>query len=195
MPHRAKDPVQAACAMVTALQTWITREFDVFDPVVLTVGTFHAGTQQNIIPETARFEATVRSFSPEALERLKEGTVRVCEAVAAAHRVTAEAEFGELYPVTVNDPQEVGFVARTVAELLGEERFEQLERPMTGSEDFSRVVAEIPGAMVFLGAAPPGADLAGAPYNHSPLAVFDEAVLADGAALYARLALDRCDLK
>lgn len=61
-PHRAKDPVAAISEMVTALQTMITRRFDVFDPVVLTVGTLRAGTRHNVIPETASFEATVRTF-------------------------------------------------------------------------------------------------------------------------------------
>src|SRR5438477_9900537 len=65
-PHRAKDPIPAACEMVTALQTMTTRRFDVFDPVVVTIGAFHAGTVHNVIPDTAYFEATLRSFSGEA---------------------------------------------------------------------------------------------------------------------------------
>ncbi|NLU69337.1 M20 family metallopeptidase [Streptomyces sp. HNM0574] len=191
MPHRAKDPVQPACEMVTALQAWITRTFDVFDPVVLSVGTFHAGTQQNVIPETATFEATVRSFSPRAQALVKDGTVRVCEGIAAAYGVRAEARFDELYPVTVNDEAEAAYVARTVAELHGEERFEPMAQPLSGSEDFSRVLDGVPGAMVVLGAAPEGADPDTSPNNHSPYAAFDDGVLADGAALYARLAADR----
>ncbi|MCT9087271.1 M20 family metallopeptidase [Streptomyces sp. ASQP_92] len=190
MPHRAKDPVQAACEMVTALQTWITRGFDVFDPVVLSVGTFHAGTQHNIIPETATFEASVRSFSPGALARLKDGTVRVCEGLAAAHGVRVDARFEELYPATVNDPHAAATVASTVAELYGEERFAPLPHPLPGSEDFSRVIDEVPGAMVFLGAPGVGTDHRTAPNNHSPYAAFDDGVLADGAALYAALAVD-----
>ncbi|MFJ5675812.1 M20 family metallopeptidase [Streptomyces sp. NPDC093097] len=191
MPHRAKDPVQAGCAMVTALQTWITRTFDVFDPVVLTVGTFHAGTQKNIIPDTAAFEATVRSFSDAAQARLKDGTVEVCRGIAAAYGVEVDAEFAELYPVTVNDHTEAEFAAHTVREALGEERFAPLPQPLHGSEDFSRVLDEVPGAMLFLGAPPAGADPEHSPNNHSPLAEFDDAVLADGTALYAELAARR----
>ncbi|MFE6686338.1 M20 family metallopeptidase [Streptomyces sp. NPDC057743] len=191
MPHRAKDPVQAGCAMVTALQAWITRTFDVFDPVILTVGTFHAGTQQNVIPDTAVFEATVRSFSPAAQARLKDGTVEVCRGIAAAYGVEVDAEFSHLYPVTVNDHTEAEFAAHTVRETLGEERFAPLPRPLHGSEDFSRVLAEIPGAMLTLGAPPVGADPENAPNNHSPRAEFDDTVLADGTALYAELATRR----
>src|SRR4029077_8499264 len=65
-PHHAADPVPVACEIVLALQTMGTRQFDVFDPIVLTVGTFHAGTADNVIPDDADFVATVRSFSPEA---------------------------------------------------------------------------------------------------------------------------------
>ncbi|TBO54745.1 amidohydrolase [Streptomyces kasugaensis] len=191
MPHRAKDPVQAACAMVGALQAWITRTFDIFDPVVLTVGTFHAGTQQNIIPETAVFEASVRSFSPQAQALVKDGTVEVCRGIATAFGVSVDADFAELYPVTVNDHAEAAFAADVVRDALGEERYGALPQPLPGSEDFSRVLDEIPGAMLTLGAPPAGADPERSPNNHSPLAEFDDAVLADGAAVYAELAARR----
>jgi amidohydrolase len=190
-PHKSLDPIPAACEMVTALQTWITRTFDVFDPVVLTVGDFHAGTQSNIIPDTARFTATVRSFSAANAERLRTGLVAVCEGIAAAHGLAADARFLDQYPVTVNDHAETAFAAQTVREALGEERFEPMANPILGAEDFSRVIDEIPGAMVFLGACLPDRDPETAPSNHSPLAAFDEAVLPDGTALYAELAARR----
>ena len=66
-PHAAVDPIVVAAEIVTALQTMVTRRFDLFDPVVITVGTFHAGTRRNIIPETATFEATVRTLSEAQL--------------------------------------------------------------------------------------------------------------------------------
>ena len=65
-PHMAADPIPAACEIVTALQTLVTRRFDVFDPVVITVGSFHAGTASNVIPDEARLGHVVRSFSPAA---------------------------------------------------------------------------------------------------------------------------------
>ncbi|MGP3970438.1 M20 metallopeptidase family protein [Streptomyces sp. 6N223] len=190
-PHRSLDPIPAACEMVTALQTWITRSFDVFDPVVLTVGSFHAGTATNIIPDTATFAATIRSVSAAHQARLAEGTVRVCEGIAAAHGLEVEADFAEQYPVTVNDHAEAEFAAGTVRETMGEERFTPMPHPILGAEDFSRVIDEVPGAMIFLGATLPGLDPETAPSNHSPLAAFDEAVLPDGTALYAELAARR----
>jgi amidohydrolase len=190
-PHRAADPVPAACEIVLALQTMVTRQFDVFDPVVLTVGTFHAGTADNVIPDEANFVATVRSFSPQARSAVQEAAPRVALQIAAAHGLTATAEFRDGYPVTINDAAELAFAEQTVADLLGDGRFITAPDPLTGSEDFSYVLEEVPGAFLMLGACPPGTDPFAAPFNHSAEAVFDDAVLPDGTALYAELALQR----
>jgi amidohydrolase len=190
MPHRALDPVPAACEMVTALQSLVTRRFDVFDPVVVTVGQFHAGTRRNVIPDEAYFEATVRTFSPSAKRRIIESAMEVCTGIAAAHGLKVEVTHNDGYPVTVNDDGSHAFAAATVREVFGAERFLELPHPITGSEDFSRVLDRVPGAYVFLGACRTGDPLS-APTNHSPLAVFDDDVLPDGAALLAELATRR----
>ena len=188
-PHRAADPVPAACEIVLALQAMVTRQFDVFDPVVVTVGTFHAGTAENVIPDDAQFRATVRSFSPAARAAMRRVAPKLARDVAAAHGLAATAEYEDGYPVTVNHAAEVARAEQTVADVLGPDRFVTLPDPIPGSEDFSYVLDAVPGAFLMLGAAPADADLATAPFNHSAEAVFDDAVLADGAALYAGLAL------
>ncbi len=190
-PHLARDPVIAACEMALALQTYMTRSVDPLEPAVLTVGSFHAGTRRNVIPETASFDATVRTFSQEVRDRVARETVRVCEGIAAAHGLEVDAIYSQEYPVTVNDEGEAAFAAETVAALFGSGAFTPMPRPVTGAEDFSRVLAEVPGAMVFLGATPPGEDYVAAPFNHSQYATFDDGVLSAGAALYAGLALRR----
>jgi amidohydrolase len=190
-PYRANDPVPAACEMVTALETMVTRKFDIFDPIVVTVGYFRAGTKNNIIPEVAQFDATIRAFSAAALDRVLPTARAVVEGIAAAHGLTVEAEFHSLYPVTVNDAAAVETVSATVAEHFGEERYFAMPQPLAGAEDFSRVLERVPGAMVFLGATVDGRDPENAPYNHAPEAAFDDRVLPDGAALLAQLALDR----
>jgi hippurate hydrolase len=91
----------------------------------------------------------------------------------------------------MNDPAELAFTERTIAESLGDGRFVLAPNPITGAEDFSFVLEEVPGAFVFLGACPPGADPAAAAYNHSPEAVFDDSVLPEGATLLTELALRR----
>jgi hippurate hydrolase len=190
-PHMAADPVPAACEIVTALQTLVTRRFDVFDPVVITVGSFHAGTASNVIPDEARLAASVRSFSPGARAEILDAAPRLVREVASAHGLSATAEFVDGYPVTVNDAAEVAFAEGVVADVLGGQRYVRMPDPATGSEDFSFVLEQVPGAFLMLGACPPGADPATAPFNHSPEAVFDDAVLADGTALLAELALRR----
>jgi amidohydrolase len=193
-PHLAQDPIAVAAEMVTALQTLVTRGFDVFDPVVVTVGSFHGGTQQNVIPERANFEATVRTFSAANQTAIAEQAVRLCRKIAEAHGLHAQIEWETLYPVTNNDPTEADFLAATAAELFGDAATMLMPHPHTGSEDFSRVLQRVPGAFAFLGATPAGTDPSSAPFNHSPQADFDESVLASGAALYARLAVDRLAL-
>jgi hippurate hydrolase len=189
-PFRANDPIPAACEMITAMQTIVTRKFDIFDPIVVTVGYFRAGTKNNIIPETAQFDATIRAFSAEALDRVKPALLATVQGIAQAHGLEVEAEFHGLYPVTVNDAKAVDAVSVTVAEHFGEERFQTMPQPMAGAEDFSRILQQVPGAMVFLGAALDGRDHLTAPYNHAPEAAFDDTVLPDGAALLAQLAAD-----
>ncbi len=190
MPHDTLDPIPATCEMVTALQAMVTRGFDVFDPVVVTVGVIQAGTKRNIIPDDAMFEATVRAFSTAAMERARERSVQVCRGIAAAHGLEVEVRFEEEYPLTANDADEHEFLASTVRDLFGDDRFEPMPDPVPGSEDFSRVLNRVPGAFVFLGASPAD-DPKTAPPNHSPLARFDDAVLGDAAALLAELATRR----
>jgi amidohydrolase len=193
-PHLAQDPTVVAAEIVIALQTLVTRQFDAFDPVVITVGSLHAGIQHNVISERAEIVATVRSFSPEAQRKVAERAVRLCRGIAEAHGLSADVRWQEQYPVTVNDDAQAGFVEWIAGELLGPRRLRPMRAPLAGSEDFSRVLQAVPGAMAFLGATPPGADPATAPFNHSAFADFDEAVLPDGAALLAQLAISRLAL-
>ena len=190
-PHLAADPIPAACEIVTALQALVTRRFDVFDPIVITVGSFHAGTASNVIPDDARLAASIRSFSPGARATVMDAAPRVVRDVASAHGLSATAEFTDGYPVTVNDAAEVTFAEGVVADLFGDQRYVRMPDPHTGSEDFSFVLDQVPGAFLLLGACPPDADPVSAPNNHSAEAVFDDAVLADGTTLLAELALRR----
>ncbi|MEV0170649.1 M20 family metallopeptidase [Streptomyces sp. NPDC050803] len=190
-PHSAKDPVPAVCEMVTALQTMVTRTVDVFDPAVVTVGSLHAGSAGNVIPESAEFQATVRSFSPETQGAVRAGIERTVRGIGAAHGLDVAIDYQENYPVTVNDPAEAAFALRTARELLGADHVFEAPRPLSGSEDFSFVLREVPGAYVGIGACPPDRDPATAPYNHSPRAVFDDRAVLDAAVLLAELAARR----
>lgn len=190
-PHVAKDPVTAAAEMVTALQVMITRQFNVFDPVVLTVGVLQAGTKRNIIPESARIEATVRTFSEAARERMMAAVPMLLKGIAAAHGLDVDVDYRHEYPATINDEDETRTAEKTIEGLFGSSRLSRWATPLSGSEDFSRVLAEVPGTFIGLSAVAPGADHTTTAFNHSPYALFDDGVLSDGTALYTELAVSR----
>ncbi|MFD7870254.1 M20 family metallopeptidase [Microbacterium sp. NPDC059771] len=191
-PHLTRDPVPVAAELVTALQAFVTRRFDVFDPVVLSVTQLHAGgPARNIISETASLVASVRVLSHENSARVQNEIPALVQEIAAAHGCTVEVDVTILCAPTVNDPQAVAHVRSTLSGLFGEERVWETAHPVMGSEDFSFVLEQVPGAFLFLRATPDEVDLETASPNHSPTVVFDDAVLADQAAALAALALGR----
>jgi amidohydrolase len=188
-PHRARDPIVVLAEIVTQLQVLVTRRFDVHDPVVVTVGRVTGGTAHNVIPETASLEATLRSFSERSRRELIDAAVELCAGLARAHGLTADVAVGDVFPATINNETEARH-SLEIARLL-DPHTSELPAPLAGSEDFSLVLQLVPGAMTFLGACPDGADPDTAPFNHSPLAVFDEKVLRQGANFYASVAVAR----
>jgi amidohydrolase len=190
-PYMAKDPVVVVAEMITAMQTMVTRQFNVFDPAVVSVGALHAGEARSVIPESAGFAGTVRTFSEPARDRMQAAVPCLLQGIAAAHGVTVEVKYTSEYPVTVNDTDQTSFAEAVILELFGKDRHSGLANPYCVSEDFSRVLTQVPGSFIGLGATPAGMDPSSARFNHSPFAQYDDAVLPDGAALYAELALRR----
>ena len=187
-PHTAKDPIPVAAEMVSALQLLITRSFSAFDPVVITVGQFHAGTKANIIPDTAEFQATIRTFSAENRVRIQAEAVRLCQSIAEAYGLKADVKVVGQYPVTVNNDSHATFVGKVAADLFGAESYIEMPNPIAGAEDYSRVLEAVPGSYVFLGASV-DEDFTKSEVNHSPRAQFDESVLYRGTALLSELAV------
>lgn len=189
-PHEAKDPIPALCEAVTALQTMVTRAFDVFDPVVVTVGKIAGGTRDNIIPDDATFDATVRSFSAKSRSSIQEKSVRLVQGIAEAHGLEASVEYTELYPVLVNDESAYEVARQTVVDMFGEDRYSEMQFPLPGSEDFAFIAEEVPSTFLFLSACVDDAatDLGN---NHSAHALFDDSVLPDAAAWLAEVAIRR----
>ena len=189
-PERTRDPVPVACEIVLAFQSAVTRQFSVLDPVVLTVGRIASGTVNNVIPDDAVIEASLRTFSPEHRAKAHEVVTRVAQGVAAAHGLTAEVSIGNGYPVTVNDVEEQAFAQGVVVDLFGAERWTDMVDPEAGSEDMSFVLEEVPGAYLNVSACV-HADHRDAEDNHSPRAAFDDAIVPDVAAAMAEMALRR----
>jgi hippurate hydrolase len=188
-PHEAVDPIPVAAEVVLALQAMVTRRVDVFEPTVVTIAHVRAGTTNNIIPETAFLEGTIRTTSEANRTAVHAGVRRVVEGICAAHGVAAELEIEPGYPVTINDPAFAEAAAEAAREVVGAEAVEEMPVPIMGAEDFSYVLQRVPGAMFFLGARPPEEDPATAPQNHSNRVRHHEPAMAVGAAVYAAVAL------
>jgi metal-dependent amidase/aminoacylase/carboxypeptidase family protein len=112
----------------------------------------------------------------------------VCEGIAKTLGLEVDVDYVREYPATVNDTASASFVAGVIGDLFGEDRFELMEYPEAGSEDFSRVLEAVPGSYMMLGASVYD-DYDKAPTNHSPLAQFDDAVMSRGALVHAELAI------
>ena len=189
MPHLALDPVPIACEIVTAINAMITRSVDVFDPAVVTIGKIRAGTTSNVIPETAYLLGTIRAVSERTRTRVWDGLRRLADGIASAHGATADCVVTEGYPVTVNHNEWVDTSLSVADRTLGEGKAIRMPSPVMGAEDFSYVLQNVPGAMVFLGTDPGKGHAAP---NHSNRMVIDESAMASGVALYAAMALEHC---
>ena len=188
-PYRAIDPIPVACEMVQALQLMVTRSIDVFDPAVVTVGRISAGTTNNVIPETAEIEGTIRAVSESTRAKVHAGIRRVVDGIAAAHNCAADVDVEAGYPVTVNDTDFAERALATAREVAGRDHVVRFPNPIMGAEDWSYVLQKVPGSMMFLGGTPEGKNPATAPPNHSNRVTFDEPAMVNGIATYTAVAL------
>ncbi|HDR9250011.1 M20 aminoacylase family protein [Burkholderia vietnamiensis] len=182
-PHLTVDPVVVAASIVMALQTIVARNVDPSQPAVVTVGSMHAGTANNVIPSGARLELSVRSFSPDVRALLKRRIVELAESQAASYGATADVEYIEGYPVVVNTDAETDFAAQVARELVGDAHVVEQADLLMGSEDFAFMLQQRPGSFVRLGN---GAGEDGC-MVHNPKYDFNDRNLPIGAAFWTRL--------
>jgi amidohydrolase len=186
IPQTTIDPIVAAAQAVNALQGVVSRNVDPVETAVVTVGSFHAGHAANVIPDFARLQGTLRSFTEEVRELLKRRVREVLEGTAAAAGCRVEFELKPGYPATVNDPASARLAAQVAGEVFGSDRVIE-HPPIAASEDFSYFLRERPGAFVFVGANNESKGIT-APH-HSPRFDVDEDALPRGTELLVRLAL------
>ncbi|PKP69596.1 MAG: amidohydrolase [Alphaproteobacteria bacterium HGW-Alphaproteobacteria-4] len=179
-PHETADPVVAAVGIVTALQTIVSRNHMPLDDLVVSVTQIHAGSADNIIPDTAWINGTVRTFRPEVRAMVRKRIAAIVAGQAAAYDVTAGLDYHEGYPATVNDPAKTTFAAEVAREVAGAAAVNDAAGREMGAEDFSYMLEARPGAYLFLGQGP-GAGL------HNPAYNFNDAVAPVGASFFARL--------
>jgi hippurate hydrolase len=188
-PFRTLDPIPVACEIVQALQMFITRRIEIWDPAVITITKLIAGTASNVIPETAKIEGTIRAMSAATRAKVHDGIRRIAEGIAETHEMSAEVTIKLGYPVTVNDAPSADFALDIAKAVNGDKNVAHMPHPVMGAEDFSYVLEKVPGAMLFLGGTPQGKDPRTAPPNHSNRVTFEEDAMTTGMALYSALAL------
>ncbi|SAL55206.1 amidohydrolase [Caballeronia terrestris] len=182
-PHLTVDPVVVASSVVMALQTIVARNVDPSQPAVVTIGSLHAGTANNIIPNSATMALSVRSFSEDVRALLKRRISALVEAQAASYGAKAVVKYEEGYPVVVNTDAETEFAAQVARELVGEENVVAHADILMGSEDFAFMLQQRPGAFLRLGN---GAGEDGC-MVHNPHYDFNDRNLPIGAAYWTRL--------
>jgi hippurate hydrolase len=183
IPHETVDPIVAAAAVVTALQTVVSRNVDPVEAAVVTVGMFNAGTACNIIPESATLEISIRSCSDAVRRKLALRVPQVITGVAEAHGATAKVDYEWGYPATVNSPQETELARAVAAELGGNQPPIDMAAPLMISEDFAYMLESRPGCYFMLG----NGNEERQPALHSPDYDFNDALLTTAPAMFGRL--------
>ena len=183
-PHRAVDPVAVAAQVVTNLQHLVSRTVDPIKSAVVSVTRIHAGTADNIIPESVELGGTVRTFDREVRASVRDGLERVFRGVTEAHGAEFSLDYVDGYAPVINDADAAALVESAARAELGDDVIMAAE-PIMGGEDFSAYLAKAPGAFFWVGA---GSDDA-YPHHH-PRFVLDEASFRSGIAVFVRTALD-----
>jgi hippurate hydrolase len=188
LPHRTADPIVAAASIVMALQTVVSRNIDPLQMAVVTVGAVHAGKANNVIPQTATLEISVRALDREVRKRLEERVKALIAAQAESFGVQATIDWRPGYAVLVNTPAETAFAGEVALELLGPERVTLQGPALPGSEDFAFMLERVPGSYLLIGNGAGEGDGHGACMVHNPGYDFHDANVAIGAAYWVLLA-------
>ncbi|MDA0962756.1 MAG: M20/M25/M40 family metallo-hydrolase, partial [Proteobacteria bacterium] len=175
-----RDPVIAACGIAQAIQTIVSRNHYALEDLVVSVTQIHTGTVDNVIPETAYINGTVRTFAPHVQQMVMERMEAIVKGQALSYGVEAELVYEIGYPATVNTPKNTAFAADVAAEISGAHRVMAEAGREMGAEDFSYMLQVRPGSYLFLGQG----DSAGL---HHPEYDFNDAVAPVGASFFARL--------
>jgi len=179
-PHDCIDPIVAGAQMVNALQTIASRNVGPVDSVVVSVTQFHAGTANNIIPQSAHITGTIRALKKETRALAKQRFHEIVEGVAALNRCKVTIDFEDGYPVTFNHADETEFATKVAQEIVGDDKVMTNVPPVMGAEDFSYMLEARPGAFICIG----NGATAGL---HHPEYDFNDKAIPYGVSYWARL--------
>lgn len=181
-PEKGIDPIFAACQIVTAAQSLVSRRTSPHDVAVLSFTSFSAGSTFNVIPDQAVLLGTIRAFREEIRDAIKEGLVRLCVAVAESMGAVATVEFVEENDPVVNDPAMAALARAVATEVVGPGHIIS-PHPLMPGEDISLIHKRVPGVIAFLGCG--AADGSSFPHHH-PRFDIDERVLPIGVEIATR---------
>jgi hippurate hydrolase len=191
MPHNGVDPVPAACQMVQAFQTIISRNVRPIDAGVISVTIIRAGEATNVVPDTCELRGTVRTFTVDLLDLIERRMRRIAEATCQAFEASCEFSFVRNYPPTVNHPAETAFARRLLGALVGADNVRDFE-PTMAAEDFSFFLRAKPGCYFLIGNGDGGHRARGhgaGPFLlHNPCYDFNDELIALGGTMWVRLA-------
>jgi amidohydrolase len=179
-PHRGVDTVLAGAQIVNQIQSIVARNVDPQEAAVISITQFHAGTADNILPQTARLNGTARSLNPRVRDLLEARLHAVVEGTAALYGAKATLTYHRDYPVTVNHERQTAFAAAVAADVVGRDRVDAATPPLMGAEDFSFMLEARPGAFIFVG----NGDSAGL---HHPAYDFNDEAIPVGTSYWVRL--------
>lgn len=179
-PQHSIDPVVVGAQIVTALQTIVSRTLDPLASAVVSITNFHAGSAFNVIPQKATLVGTARALDGKVRDRLEARIAELSTLIAQAHGATARVTYERGYPVTCNHAEQTAFAADTAAAITGNNQVDRDLAPMMGAEDFSYMLEQRPGALIFLG----NGDSAGL---HHPRYDFADAAIPYGIAYWSKL--------
>lgn len=189
-PQLGIDPVPVAAQLILAVQAFAARRLPATDQAVISITRLSSDSEaSNVLAASVSLEANIRTLSSTTLDTVRTQLPVLLAGIAEANGCAFESEFIASYPVTYNDPAETREVLEVLDDLVGAERVTRLEAPSMASEDFSYVLQEVPGALVFVGAAPDSGPLP----LHADNAIFDDAVLPLQAQVLAELAWRRLE--
>jgi amidohydrolase len=180
MPHQCIDPVVIGAQIVTALQTIASRNVDPLDSCVVSVTRFEAGTANNIIPQSAWLNGTVRTLNAATRDAVEKRIHEIVAGVATAGGATARVEYRRGYPPTVNHGPQTDFASEVARKVAGDSRVDPNAPPVMGAEDFSFMLEARPGAFIFIG----NGDSA---MLHHPAYDFNDAALPYGMSYWVEL--------
>jgi hippurate hydrolase len=191
MPHNGIDPIPAACQLVQAFQTIITRNKRPIDAGVISVTMIHAGEATNVVPDSCEIQGTVRTFTLEVLDLIERRMQQITEATAEAFEVSCEFSFKRNYPPTINHDAETGFARQQLTEMVGAANVHDFE-PTMGAEDFSFFLQKIPGCYFLIGNGDgthrQGGHGMGPCMLHNPSYDFNDELIPLGGSMWVRLA-------